>query len=206
MGVEAAEQAGLRRAAAPRGFHVDGHALWIGGETGNADVGLFVEAVGIDVQAAFAAFEFGAKLLPECVVGVDDGVLQTLPMKQPCFDCAVFFHTAVVVQMVARQIGEHGGAEGRAVNAVLVKPVAGHFHGNTGCAVLLKLAQQGLQGNRVGRGVRGGLQAAPIAVADCADNGAGLRFLRQNINRLRQPLGNRCFAVGTGYADDVQAA
>ena len=155
------------------------------------------------MQAAFAAFEFGAKLLPECVVGIDNGVLQALPMKQPCFDCAVFFHAVVVVQMVTRQVGEHGGAEGRAVDAVLVEPVAGHFHGNTGCAVLLELAQQGLQGNGVGRGVRGGLQAAPIAVADCADNGAGLRFLFQNINRLRQPLGDGRFAVGAGYADDV---
>ena len=127
-------------------------------------------------------------------------------MEQPCFDCAVFFHAAVVVQMVARQVGEHGGAEGRAVNAVLVKPVAGHFHGNTGRAVLLESAQQGLQGNGVGCGVRGGLQAAPIAVADRADNGAGLRFLFQNINRLRQPLGNRRFAVGAGHPDDVQAA
>ena len=84
--------------------------------------------------------------------------------------------------------------------------MAGHFHGGVSGTVLLELAQQGLQGNGVGRGVRGGLQAAPIAVADRANNGAGLRLLFQNINRLSQPLGNGRFAVGASHADDVQAA
>lgn len=108
--------------------------------------------------------------------------------------------------MIARQVGEHGGAEGRAVNAVLSSPWLTLLRCNTGCAVLLKLAQQGLQGNRVGRGAGAACRPPCAAVADRADNGAGLRFLFQNINRLRQPLGNGRFAVGTGHADDVQAA
>ena len=102
----------------------------------------------------------------------------------------------MVIEVVAGEVGEDGGGEGRADHAVLVEAVAGHFHRHGFCALLLELMQQGLHAHRIGRGVGGFFEPPPKAVAHRADDGAGRA---EQIGGLGKPLRNRSFAVGAGY-------
>ena len=104
--------------------------------------------------------------------------------------------------MVAREVGKHGRLKSRTVDAGLVEAVAGHFHRGGGSALLAEAVKQGLHFYRRGRGVGGVFERAPKAVAHRTDNGG---FVAKQIGRLGKPLGNRGFAVGTGYAPDFEA-
>ena len=125
-----------------------------------------------------------------------------MPIEQARFDGTVCFHGAVVIKVVAGEIGEDCTAERHAVDARLVKAVAGNFHRGGCCALLAEAVEQGLDIDRGRRGMRGLFQCAPKAVADCADNGG---FFAQQIGSLRQPLCDRGFAIGPGYAPNFKA-
>ena len=125
-----------------------------------------------------------------------------MPVEQARFDGTIGFHGAVIVEVVSGEIGEDCTAEWHAVDARLVKAVAGNFHRSGCCALLTEAVEQGLDINRGRRGMRGLFQCAPKAVADCADNGG---FFAQQIGSLRQPLCDRGFAVGAGYAPNFKA-
>ena len=125
-----------------------------------------------------------------------------MPVEQARLDGTVGFHGAVIIEVVAGEISENCAAERHAVDARLVKAVAGNFHRGGCCALLAEAVEQGLDIDRSRRGMRGLFQCAPKAVADCADNGG---FFAQQIGSLRQPLCDRGFAVGTGYAPNFKA-
>ena len=108
----------------------------------------------------------------------------------------------MVIEVVAGEISKDCAAKQHAVDARLVKAVAGDFHRSGCCALLAEAVEQGLDIDRGRRGMRGLFQCAPKAVADCADNGG---FFAQQIGSLRQPLCDRCFAVGAGYAPNFKA-
>jgi hypothetical protein len=61
-------------------------------------------------------------------------VLERFPLEQTGLGRAVCLHVTVVVEMIAREIGEHGEIEGDAIHASLVERVRGNFHGNRFCA------------------------------------------------------------------------
>ena len=44
----------------------------------------------------------------------------------------VSLHRAVIVEMVAREVGEYPGREGQSVQSPLVQAVGGRFHGDMG--------------------------------------------------------------------------
>ena len=68
----------------------------------------------------------------EAVVEIDHGVLQAGPVKQPRLGRAVALHGAVVVEVVARKIGEQRGRRRLdAVHPALVEAVGGDFHRDT---------------------------------------------------------------------------
>ena len=125
-----------------------------------------------------------------------------MPVEQARFDGTIGFHGAVIVEMVAGEIGKDCAAKRHAVDARLVKAVAGNFHRGGCCALLAEAVEQGLDIDRSRCGMCGFFQCAPKAVADCADNGG---FFAQQIGSLRQPLCDRGFAVGTGYAPNFKA-
>ena len=183
-------------AAAPRRIEGDLHALGGSGKAGDADIGLFIEAVAVYVQAWAVGMQPGGQLAAEFVVRIDDGVLKALPIEQFGLAGAIGGHAAVVIEVVAGEVGEDGGGEGRADHAVLVEAVAGHFHRHGFCALLFELVQQGLHAHGVGRGVGGFFEPPPEAVAHRADDGAGRA---EQIGGLGKPLRNRGFAVGAGY-------
>ena len=125
-----------------------------------------------------------------------------MPVEQARFDGTIGFHGAVIVEVVAGEIGKDCAAKRHAVDARLVKAVAGNFHRGGCCALLAEAVEQGLDIDGGRSGMRGLFQCAPKAVADCADNGG---FFAQQIGSLRQPLCDRGFAVGTGYAPNFKA-
>ena len=98
----------------------------------------------------------------------------------------------MIVEVVAGEIGKDCAAKRHAVDARLVKAVAGNFHCGGCCALLAEAVEQGLDIDGGRSGMRGLFQCAPKAVADCADNGG---FFAQQIGSLRQPLCDRGFAV-----------
>ena len=72
-------------------------------------------------------------------------------------------HRAVVVEVVAREVGEERDVELDAGHAVLVEAVRRHFHA-TACAPLPhEVAQRLLQHTRVGRGVARAARACPAS-------------------------------------------
>ena len=60
-----------------------------------------------------------SQLATELVVLVDDCNFQSVDAKQPGLGGAVTFHVTVIIEMVAREIGEHGDIEMNAGNPVL---------------------------------------------------------------------------------------
>ena len=125
-----------------------------------------------------------------------------MPVEQARLDGAVGFHRAVIIEVVAGEIGEDCTAEWHAVDARLVKAVAGNFHRSGCCALLAEAVEQGLDIDGGRRGMRGFFQCTPKTVADRADNGG---FFAQKIGSLRQPLCDGGFTVGTGYAPNFEA-
>ena len=125
-----------------------------------------------------------------------------MPVEQARFDGTVGFHRAVVVEVVAGEIGEDCAEEWHAVNTRLVKAVTGDFHRSGCCALLTEAVEQGLDINGSWCGMRSLFQCTPKTVADCADNGG---FFAQKIGSLRQPLCDRGFAIGPGYAPNFKA-
>src|SRR3569832_2771605 len=59
---------------------------------------------------------------PELVVDVDHDPLPPGPAEQPGLGVGIDLHTAVVIEVVARQIGQHGAIEAGAVAAALRAP------------------------------------------------------------------------------------
>jgi hypothetical protein len=86
----------------------------------------------------------------------------------------VRFHGAVIVQVIARQIGKHHGMKLHAVDASQVERVRGNFHGNVRPAGLLELAEQAHQVERFRSGVDGWKHAAGNVILDGPDHGGGL--------------------------------
>ena len=194
--IEPPQEPAVDFAAAPRRIKNYLHALGGSGKAGDADIGLFIEAVAVHVQVWAVGTQPGGQIAAEFVVRIDDGVLKALPIEQFGLAGAIGGHAAMVIEVVAGEVGEDGGGEGRADHAVLVEAVAGHFHRHGFCALLFELVQQGLHAHGVGRGVGGFFEPPPEAVAHRADDGAGRA---EQIGGLGKPLRNRGFAVGAGY-------
>ncbi len=122
-------------------------------------------------------------------------------MEQPRLGRAVGFERAVVVEVVARQVGEHGGVEVHARDALLVERVRRHFERERRGAVVACCGETALHGDGVGRGQPGVLHACRMTVTQRADVPAATA---EKIRRLRQQEGSRGLAVGAGDAGDAQ--
>ncbi len=124
---------------------------------------------------------------------------QRRPVEQPRLGFLVGRHGAVVVEVVARQVGEHRDVVLHAVDAALVQADRRHLHRQRLRAGVDQPPQLALQGHRIGRGARGGGQrAAGKTAAHGADHRAAPARRGQ---RLRDPLADRGLAVGSGDTD-----
>ena len=125
-------------------------------------------------------------------------------MEQPRLGSAVSLHGPVIVEMIARKIGEQRGLEGHAVHPALVEPVGGDFHRYAARAPLAAS--------------RRSVPAAQPRPAWCAWRASARRGSRcracpttaarppQLLSALRDPVRARGLAVGAGDAGHPQLA
>ena len=123
--VERADQTRVDLALAPRRLDREGEARAARGEVRADDV-CGPEAVGQYLAAAAARRVDQA--LTERIVGVDHAEAQARPGEELRFRRAVRGHRSVVIEMIARKVGEQRDVEGDAVDASLIEPVRGDLH------------------------------------------------------------------------------
>ena len=109
----------------------------------------------------------------------------------------------MVVEMIARQVGEQCDVECHAVDASLIDAVRRNLHGHDFRALGPDLAQEFLQLRGIRRRVRCGRQRTPQAVAERADH---RRAPSGDIEPGRNPLRTRGLAVRAGNANHPQLA
>ena len=146
------------------------------------------QIAGLDAVTQYP-HRFTAQLLcqrhAKIVIGIEYGGFQIRPLEQARFGGGVIVHVAVVIEMVARQVGEYRDIECNPIDAALVESVRGDFHRHTRRTGIVVVRQQMLQADGVGSGVACSHQLAGEAVAERAD---GCGFASQIGVSGRQPL------------------
>ncbi len=115
----------------------------------------------------------------------------------------VFLHRLVVVEVVAREIGEDGDVERDAVSPALVERVARNFGDELGCAAARAFGHQFEKIARFGRGVQRGTHFAGDVILDGADEDG---FARGGVEKRLGEEGRGGFAVGAGDAGGGELA
>src|SRR5207249_8664234 len=87
------------------------------------------------------------------VVQIEHGVLEPRYFEQALLRARIALHVAVIVEVIAREIGEQGGSESDAVDAPLLKADRGDFHRHTLRPRSQQLGKRTVQRNRIRRGV-----------------------------------------------------
>ena len=133
-------------------------------------------------------------------VGVEDGAAARRQQldKQPILRRAVGLHVAVVVEMVARQIGEGGGGEFDTVEAELGKPVARRL--DRGMATRFAARSLSMRCNATGSGVVSAPGRRPLRRPSQACQGS--RIVAERLPDLAGEMGDRGLAVGAGDRGD----
>ena len=90
-------------------------------------------------------------LAAERIVHIHDRVPQARPPEQMRLGFAVRFQRAVIVQMIASEIGEHGGIESHAVDAILIERMRGNFHAEATHAFVTEFGHLTMHGDAIGR-------------------------------------------------------
>ena len=137
----------------------------------------------------------------ERIVDVDHRGVEPGPCEQALLGRAVGLHRAVVVEMIAREIGEHREIERDRVDAALVERVRGHFHRDVARAFVAERREQTLHRDRIRRRARAFDDVADEAGAERADR---RHAMARVVQRLREQVHGRGLAVGAGDADDGQ--
>ena len=142
-----------------------------------------------------------AKSIEGLAVGVENGgsARRHHLREQPQLGAPIGLHGPVVVEMVARKVGEGGGRQLDPVEAVLFEPVARGFERQMLDPARRQIGQIGVQRDRVGRRQRGRLVVSRRADAEGAE---ARRLVPQPGPYLAGEGGDRSFAVGAGDAGD----
>ncbi|MNO99982.1 hypothetical protein D3C76_917670 [compost metagenome] len=143
----------------------------------------------------------GGQLPAELVVEVDHAAFQVIPVKQPGLGFAVGLHGAVIIQVIAGQVGHHCHIERQGSHAPLIQAMGRNFHRHGLGPGLFQVRQGRLHGNRVRRGVQAAFQRPIETRTERADQAA---VLAEQVQRLGDQLSHAGLAVGTGHAHQVQ--
>ena len=125
------------------------------------------------------------ELAAELVIDVYHRVLQVRPMEELRLGGAVIFHGLVIVEVIARKVGEQCRIEFDAIDATLVDAMRRNFHCAAHDPVGMQSGQLRLQRNCVRRGVHRGVQRSRESASQRADH-SGLP--PQSRQRLRDPV------------------
>ncbi|MNE15917.1 hypothetical protein D3C80_1088420 [compost metagenome] len=158
---------------------------------------------GFDMVDTRATREVGRQTTTKVVIQVDHLATQARPGEQLGLGGLIGFHAAVIVEVVAGQVGHHRDVEFQCGNPALLQGMGRHFHGHGLGAAFLEVVEGRLHGNRVGRGQAAALQLAVETGPQGANQTAALA---KQVERLGYQLGNTCLAVGAGHADQIQLA
>jgi hypothetical protein len=141
------------------------------------------------------------QLAAKGIVDVDDARGEARPIEQLRLGRRVGFHRAVVVQMIAREIGESGRVETHAADARLIERVRGNLHRDACRAVRAQLRELPVNAHRVRRRVRALRQRARLSESERADVA---RAPSGDGERLREQVGAGRLAVRARDAGDRQ--
>ncbi len=120
-------------------------------------------------------------------------------VEQPQLGGEIAFEIGVIIEMIARQVGEGGSGDIRAIEAELVETMAGGFQRQMFDAIVLQLREQAVDFHRVGRGV---FQRDFARGRDDADGAQAGGALAEHSPDLAQEHRDRGFAVGAGDGGD----
>ena len=164
-----------------------------------AEVGLAPQAVG--VHARTRVLHQYARVR---VVGVDERPCACGQcVEEHFFGFEIGLEGAVVVEMVAGEVGEHASGETQACYASLRAGVAAHFHCGECAAFGHHFGQERVEFERVGGGVGGGYGAVGDAVHHCAEQSCPQACAARHVVEECCYGG---FAVGAGDAYEREAA
>ena len=178
----------------------DGESLTVG--RGFARHQFEAAAILTDGDQAQAAFgRRGDERLGMIGIGIDHrcGPVARQFAEQPELGVQVMAQRGMVIAMVGRQVGESHGGNFRAVQPVLIEPMAGGFERQMIDAVGFDLGQNFLNFNRTWRRVVQRDRAVGCHDADCAH---ARRTLAERRPNLAQEHRDRGLAVGAGDCRD----
>ena len=142
-----------------------------------------------------------ASVPTEVVAHVDDRALQAGQAEQAGLRRAVRLERAVIVEMVAGEVGEHGRVEAHRRHALLVERVRRHLEGDALRPGIAGLGEAAVHAHHVGRGQSGVAQCARPAEAERAEIRA---TPADEVGGLCEQVGAGGLAVGAGEARDTE--
>ena len=158
-----------------------------------------LQRVADDVHAV--AGSHACEPAPERIVQVDDGMAQRRPREELRLRRAVAGERPVIVEMVAREIGEERHVEGDTRQPVLHEADRRNLQADGLCAGTHEPRERAMQPQRIRCRIRRRPQPSRCPVAQRADRRTGTTGCAQ---RLREPLAARRLAVSAGNADRPQ--
>ncbi len=160
-----------------------------------AEIGRAIRTVGDDFMTPAANEREEARVFR--AVGIEDGgpARRQQRREEPVLGGAVRAHVAVVVEVIAGEVGEGSGGERQAVKAELGEAVARRLDRDAIDAAHRQFAQGAVQRHRVGRGQRAGMA---LAADDAAERAEAGRCVAQRLPDLAGKMRDRGLAVGAG--------
>ena len=134
-------------------------------------------------------------------IRIDDGrrIARQQRVEEAQLCRRIGFGRAVIVEMIAAEIGEARRIEAHAVEAALVDAVRGRLHGKARDAIVRQTVEALVQGDRIGRRQR----AVGCAVRrDDAERADARRLVAQMREELAREIGDRALAARSGDGDD----
>src|SRR6185437_1973993 len=137
----------------------------------------------------------------ETIIDVDYPHGEARPGEEARLGIGVGSHRAVIIEMIAREIGERRGMEAHTADPILIERVRGNFHAHRLGAERPHRGKAAVNGHGIARGVLRAGERAREAEPDGAHVGRGTAAMAQ---RLREEPGARRLAVRAGDAGDRQ--
>ncbi|MNP05198.1 hypothetical protein D3C76_971440 [compost metagenome] len=135
------------------------------------------------------------------VISVNNRLAAVVRGVQQPFRRFVAFHIAVIIEVIATQVGEYRRRKFQRGDAMLDQPVRRDFHRGKGCALPCQTRQHVLHVDRRTGGIFRRIHFAQQTVTDGTHHRAGFA---QQFGPLRHQLRGGGFTVGARHANQTQ--